>query len=229
MRAPVTDGTIVDNGTATSQYGVLGTHTYAAIGNYQIQVTVGYVAQGTASQNIPNDMVVLNHWTNAANVPGLTITEVAGQQFTAQVGTLDSGFSLEMMHVWIVWGDGTAASAATLLLNTADSTYSVLGTHTYAASGTYQIQFSGMAAPVPAGPGYATPCWMALLGTWKSIANVMDQAPVSASPVIATSKPAATTNNSTSPFSNAAASVFASIQDATSDLPLLIEPPDIGM
>lgn len=235
---PVTDGAIVNNDTGSAgQYAVTGTHAYATIGNYQIHITVGYVPQGTARRNLARELVALDQWEATANVPGVTITEVAGQPFTTPLGTIGSwniglGASID-------WGDGTSGTSATLMPGSSPNLgFTVIGTHTYAAPGTYDIRVyaSDMITDYPG-------CMMCF-EHWESdsVAIVLDQAPVDTglinTPPGSANSAAATRR--TSPFADgvpitaansgsATATLLAPNRNANGDLNLLADWTDGGV
>ena len=103
---------------------------------------------------------------------GATIHAAAGVAFSGEVGllkdvTLPAGME---MHSSIDWGDGTAASDATLTRDSA-GVYHVNGTHTYAFGGTYDIAVFTTASPT-ATPGQPTPLLIEVFPTIQSTAIV---------------------------------------------------------
>lgn len=67
-------------------------------------------------------------------------TMFEAQSSTPRVGSFTTDTPGDTFSATIDWGDGTAASAATLTQN--GSTFAVSGTHTYAEDGSYQMSFT---------------------------------------------------------------------------------------
>jgi hypothetical protein len=78
----------------------------------------------------------------------VTVTVRAGSPFTAVVGTFQLTAPVTDLNSWIVWGDGSASSGQNRI--GADGSVEVLGTHTYAAPGTYTYTVRLSAAGQPA-------------------------------------------------------------------------------
>jgi hypothetical protein len=78
---------------------------------------------------------------------GRIFNEVAGKQFTANVGEITLKVTDLQLNAVIHWGDG-AKSAGTLNGSYATGEYYVQGTHTYAHAGAYKVHVEIFAKPV---------------------------------------------------------------------------------
>jgi len=122
-------------------FAVLGSHTYTAAGSYPlgVQVTARDGSQASAS--------AIATVTGAAaggpqNLVAQPVSAVAGRAFTnVTLGTFtdsDPGASPSDFTASIDWGDGISTPITTVAL-AGPKTFSVLGTHTYVAPGTYPL------------------------------------------------------------------------------------------
>lgn len=78
------------------------------------------------------------------NLGGVTLHEIAGVPFTASVGSFATGAKASTLHASVVWGDGTTASDGKIVPSATPSPtttprYDVVGSHTYASAGTFQV------------------------------------------------------------------------------------------
>lgn len=76
------------------------------------------------------------------NLGGVTLHEIAGVPFTANAGSFTTTAKASTLHASIVWGDGTTASDGKIVPSataTLPPRYDVVGSHTYASAGTFQI------------------------------------------------------------------------------------------
>ncbi|WP_165226922.1 Ig-like domain-containing protein [Aquisphaera insulae] len=165
---PSTAGVILANG--TDGFDVLGNHVYANPGTYPVSVTVTNLGTsgsatvggtfitvtGTAAApvTIPSTADVAAAMLSAQGVPvsgyeGLTVgnyptVTIPSANSDVLVATFwDAGtINIEGYTASINWGDGTAASAATRIVETGTANgivFQVYGTHTYATVGAYPV------------------------------------------------------------------------------------------
>jgi hypothetical protein len=124
---------------ADGSVAVLGAHTYSDVGSDAIKVIV------TAVPPPGSDALVrlVGAFNSKANViasnGGVTLEETAGVAFTATVGFFSSNRSSLTMTAIIQWGDGTQSQGKILALPTAGliPRFAVMGSHTYAKTGSY--------------------------------------------------------------------------------------------
>lgn len=128
---------------ATGEYYVEGTHTYSHAGTFKVDVKVfGHPAGSPITPTSP-----LAQFTSVINVKpstprpsrgGRMLTEVAGRKFTDRLGEIEFRTVDQLLNAVVDWGDGTQ-SAGKLVGSYATGEYYVLGTHTYAHTGTYKV------------------------------------------------------------------------------------------
>ncbi len=149
------DGTV---STGTVQYGtqgtiagyeILGTHTYKKTGTFRIRTTLStgpIVTPGQPAAKFPTHLLgtIVSKAIVAAPVSsgGVTINEIAGHAFTANIGSFTTIAPGTGLKATITWGDGT--SSAGVLKSAGVIGIDVLkfdmeGPHTYATAGTYSI------------------------------------------------------------------------------------------
>lgn len=138
---------------------VLGTHTYAHSGHYNVSVSLeeftnlGPVPPFSPLPTVVGPILFLGTvkttaYVTADNDGGVSLTEIAGKSFTAQIGSFDfRGIDTFIKQVVINWGDGHT-STGTLKggLLTTNGEYDVFGTHTYAHAGTYKVHVTVISA-----------------------------------------------------------------------------------
>jgi hypothetical protein len=132
-------------------YDIVGSHTYAKVGTYKIVTTLALTPSsgGTGPVTGLSKLIATINSTAivtplSSNSPGgVTIDEVAGQSFTADVGTFTTLAPAADLKATISWGDGST-SAGTLQSDGVSGLdlvkMEVDGTHTYAEAGTYPIR-----------------------------------------------------------------------------------------
>jgi len=104
-------------------------------------------APGTAGGS---DVAVPIYATVAAPKPsngGVSLTEFAGQKFTAKLGEFTLKVVDLALNAVVYWGDGTH-SAGKLVGSYATGEYYVQGTHTYAHPGTYAVDVKIFTRPI---------------------------------------------------------------------------------
>ncbi len=147
---------------ATLQYGtqgttggnqIIGSHTYAKSGRFQIQTTVTSGPIAEPGQPTPNFLQLIETIISKATVAtayansdgGVTIDQVAGQSFTADLGSFSTIAPATHLRAVISWGDGesshgTLSPAGVIGLDVLQ--FNVSGTHTYSRAGTYPIHIA---------------------------------------------------------------------------------------
>jgi cyclophilin family peptidyl-prolyl cis-trans isomerase len=140
------DGT-VSNGTVTldanNTFIVTGTNTYEESGNYPVRVTITHLLGG--SQSSPGARAIVNSTATIADAiltaTPLTINTVRGAPLTnivvATFSDADPSSDAGDFTASINWGDGT--TTAGIITAGANNTFNVQGTHTYNATGNFQI------------------------------------------------------------------------------------------
>jgi hypothetical protein len=131
-----TDGTI----------SVLGTHTYANTGKFNVSVTIIRRPYAEPGKPVPQFVVLLGTVKTTATVTpdddgGVSIVEGANHKFTAKVGSFDfRPLDIVIDHTTIDWGDGTTSNGNAVQTGAIFSgEYNVFGTHTYAKTGIYKV------------------------------------------------------------------------------------------
>jgi phospholipase C len=129
-------------------FDVVGNHTYSANGNYSITVTVNDAGGATTSRTGGTtvlDVRLLREPPSQSffgQVGALVIARATeGVSFAGEVATFtDPGANgtTNLYQVSINWGDGPSATPGTVVADpSGNNLYDVLGTHTYASTGTY--------------------------------------------------------------------------------------------
>jgi hypothetical protein len=172
---------------------VIGDHTYAGVGADVITVVV--TEDPPPWTALPVRLVGTFH--GAAKVleskGGVTLTETAGVNFTANVGTFRSMLSSDTMTAIIDWGDGTQSRGKILALPTADpigGAFAVYGNHTYYKSSSYLVHvtvYSSTPPPV-VGPTATDPTEPPVILV-AQIDSVIDVLPPLATPTATTTAP----------------------------------------
>jgi hypothetical protein len=132
-------GTVAANG--AGGFNVAGSHTYLEEGNAITSITV--TENQSASSASGTGSAVTADMPLTASAPSAPVQAVAGQTVTATVATFtDTAGLAEPVANYaasINWGDGTAATAGTIVLQSG-STFNVIGSHIYAVAGAYSAQ-----------------------------------------------------------------------------------------
>jgi hypothetical protein len=125
-------GTIVAAAGNPNQFLISGTNTYATAGTYPVSIVV--TGPGSATTPISSTADVV-----APALTGLagTLQVTAGTAFTLPLATFTDAAGPQPLAAYtatINWGDGTPTSTGVITLN--GNTFTVTGSHTYAAAGT---------------------------------------------------------------------------------------------
>jgi hypothetical protein len=137
------------NGLA-SGYNIAGSHTYAKVGIYKIVTTVAQTPNNGSTgpvTGLTKLIATINSTAIVTPLPpnspgGVTIDEVAGQSFTAAIGTFTTLAPGTTLKATINWGDGSTSAGALQADGVSGLDLvkmQVDGTHTYAEAGTYPI------------------------------------------------------------------------------------------
>ncbi len=132
--ATTTAGTVTANGGGV--FSVSGTHTYADEGSFSVPVQVTdnvshLTANTTSTANVAEGDVLTGH--------PVTFAATAGVPFTGTVATFTDTFAGNVPSDFVAsinWGDATVTAGT---VTGGSGTFSVSGTHTYAAGGTYTV------------------------------------------------------------------------------------------
>src|SRR5262249_1655510 len=125
--------TVALNSTAAARFVASGSHTYAAVGDYTVTVTLhdpqapSTTASGTA------------HISNITATP-VTISPVEGAAFTGTVANFNpttAGSTASSFTASITWGDGHTSTGT--IAGTMAAGFTVTGTNTYAKYGSYPV------------------------------------------------------------------------------------------
>ncbi|HXO40295.1 MAG TPA: hypothetical protein VN999_02525 [Thermoanaerobaculia bacterium] len=129
-----TPGTITANGGGV--FSVSGMHTYADEGSFSVPVQVTdtvstMTANTTSTANVAEGDALTGH--------PVTFAATAGVPFTGTVATFTDTFAGNVPSDFVAsinWGDATVTAGT---VTGGSGTFSVSGTHTYAAGGTYTV------------------------------------------------------------------------------------------
>jgi len=152
------DGSALDTGTVTpggtpGSIVVSGSHTYAALGTYDVLVEIDDTAPGTASATVDSTANVAERIAVAGSLGGATEgTPVHGvlATFTDPVPGLAAGD----FAATIAWGDGTAPSSGTIAGGA--GSFTVAATHTYAHEAPSVSAVVSVTRPASGAAGSAT-------------------------------------------------------------------------
>ncbi|HEX3356988.1 MAG TPA: hypothetical protein VHS31_08460 [Tepidisphaeraceae bacterium] len=145
----------IEGSYATGHRYVEGSHTYNRAGVFNVDIKI--FASPLGSPIHPTSPIIEFHSTiNARTLKptngGVSLTETAGQSFTASLGQFQFKTVDQILNAVIDWGDGTH-SAGKLVGSLATGKWTVQGTHTYKQTGLYKVDvqiFSHLAGnPAP--------------------------------------------------------------------------------
>jgi large repetitive protein len=123
---------------ASGNYTVAGSHTYADEGSFQ--VTVRIVQTATSATLTATGTAAVSD-ADVLTAAGTTIAATTGVTFTGTVGIFTdtyAGASASDFSATIDWGDGTSAAAADSITGS-NGTFTVVGSHTYAQTGSKAV------------------------------------------------------------------------------------------
>lgn len=135
---------------STGGYQIIGSHTYSKAGRFKIEITFtsGPIAEPGEPIALPirlietiiEKAVVSPAYQNSAG--GVTIGQVAGESFTADLGSFSTIAPGTDLHATISWGDGTTSKGTLIPAGVTGLDvlqFTVSGTHIYAQPGAYPI------------------------------------------------------------------------------------------
>jgi hypothetical protein len=143
-------------------YDIIGSHTYAGPGTFSIDTTMVLRPISQPGQPTPQFIVVLNPVISTAVVAPasvgastteVTIQEVAGKHFTADLGSFSTAAPATHLQATIHWGDGKSSRGILIAADTPGSdqaTVKVSGAHKYTRAGTFDITIYVIRPPVGA-------------------------------------------------------------------------------
>jgi hypothetical protein len=132
---------------------VRGFHIYKTAGTFSVTITVTQTLPRPTDGAAAPTLTIVSTANVTQNSPtGVTITPTAGAAFSGSVGTFtipstDTTTDPTTFSAFIRWGDGSH-SMGTVALNP-DGSYTVTGTHTYAAAGPFRISVFVIQPPPP--------------------------------------------------------------------------------
>ncbi|HZV07893.1 MAG TPA: hypothetical protein VE999_22610 [Gemmataceae bacterium] len=122
---------------------VVGSHTYAQIGQYEMSVDISDNAGGGGTSVLPTATV------GPFDLTVNPISAAAGQTFSGTLATLTAppGTTAGDYSAEIFWGDSPlyappGGNPPGQIVDNGNGTFSILGSHTYPGSGTYSIRLS---------------------------------------------------------------------------------------
>lgn len=124
-------------GSSSAAFVVIGQHTYADEGSFTVTVTISDVSPGTGTATA-TDTATVTESDSLSGTP-VTFTAVAGTSFTGTVANFTDTFTANGpadFTATIDWGDATTSAGT---VTGGAGSFSVSGTHTYAASGTFSV------------------------------------------------------------------------------------------
>jgi len=134
----------------TPGYEIMGSNVYADAGKFKITTTLSVSSSpvGVSSDAAATTTGVTTILSRAVVVPrppishgGVTLTESAGQSFTADIGSITLPASDTNLTATINWGDGVSSQGQLSPQGAVGNgiQYEVIGGHTYALAGTYPV------------------------------------------------------------------------------------------
>lgn len=130
---------------------VIGAHTFAAAGRYDVTVDVSQTPNVPPGQPNPFFAVRIATIHSRAVVRpaegGARLTEVAGRRFTAPLGSFQFANLDLRLTASIDWGDGTHSAGAVVKTGDAFDHFDVVGAHAYGRAGTYKVHVTVTASP----------------------------------------------------------------------------------
>jgi hypothetical protein len=130
----ITSGSVVASGAA--RFDVIGSHTYGHEGLYTMHIAIADVGGASCAA-----VSVADARDTGLVASGATVTGVKGVPFTQVVATaVESDVTPEGTESYtcvINWGDGSTSAGT--MMPTETGAYSIVGSHTYALSGSYVV------------------------------------------------------------------------------------------
>jgi hypothetical protein len=132
-------------------FSVTGTNTYAAAGTYPISVTItdpnSNVTTVNPTARVAYPSLLVSPVPALSTPGGLSLSGATVATFTdsglvANLSALGINDPTTQFSASISWGDNTPASAGSVTYNSSTKVFSVAGSHTYAAPGSYSISVS---------------------------------------------------------------------------------------
>jgi hypothetical protein len=173
---PATPATFFRQGNGTID--ILGSHTYTSTGNNNITITLFQSPPSDTAAPIISVGTIDSTATVVSSPGGVTLEKSAGVRFDAAVGSFTSSISDLRMLATIDWGDGTVSVGKIVALPVAAGStlgggrFEVVGTHTYAQTGSYAVNVTVTASPV-LDPPNPTPDFSVLVAQIESVADVL--------------------------------------------------------
>jgi hypothetical protein len=119
---------------------VIGTHTFATAGTYDVSIGLTEATTKPAPLTVIELGTATTTVTVTSTVTGTTLTETAGKKFTANLGTF-TRFTVDQFFTGVInWGDGHTSKAALIGGDLAQGVYQVTGKHAYHRTGTYTVR-----------------------------------------------------------------------------------------
>ncbi len=155
---------VLGYGASGTQYGyfINGSHTYAKPGTHAVVVTFYTTPispksglKTTIIEDIVDKAIVAKPTPNSYN--GVTIHEVAGDKFTADLGTFITIAPATNLSAAINWGDGSTSKGtltAIGIIGVDEIKFKVTGTHTYGEEGRYPIHIVVSKPGFSGGPAF---------------------------------------------------------------------------
>ena len=132
-----TPGTITQPGGAGTAYSISGTHTYADEGTFTIATTAFEAFEPAFSISVNSQMTVAD--ADVLTAVPLSFVTIVGVPFSGPVATFTdtyTGNTASDFTATINWGDATSTAG---VISGGGGTFTVSGTHTYAAIGPFVV------------------------------------------------------------------------------------------
>jgi hypothetical protein len=161
---------------------LIGSHTYGAAGIDDTTVSLILAPPAGSAASV----ILLGSASGTADVissnGAVTLSKSAGIDFAANVGSFSSNLPVSLMTATIDWGDGTTSVGNILALPVATPVaggrFEVIGSHTYAKTGSYAVNVTVTASPVVDPPAATPP--IILVAQIESVADILPISPIAA-------------------------------------------------
>jgi hypothetical protein len=190
------DGSVATSGVLVESAGIFdieGSHTYKSTSNSAaattaagatdaITVTVTRVPSGGVGTSIiPVGTIHSTAWV-LGDDGGVTFNKTPAVTFTSVLGTFTSALLPAKMTATISWGDGETSIGQIVPVQGSSAAptdeYEIIGTHSYAAIGSYAVHVSVTSSPVTATGTGATPPLLVNVAQIDSVIDVLPNATV---------------------------------------------------